>query len=94
MVEGIRHDHIAETLRSFVQPAEGALVYLDAPRELREVRLRECGRMEGPSLDQAEKHSTEQQVATRIREQADFVVRAGSDLEAVVSEILHVLTMR
>jgi dephospho-CoA kinase len=92
VVEGIRHDHIAEAVRTFVRPVAYALVNVDAPRELRELRLRERGRAESSALVRAEKHSTERQVATLVREQADFVIRATNEIEAVPSEILRALS--
>lgn len=92
VIEGIRHDHIAETLRSFLHPVPYALVYLDAPREHRELRLKARGRTEAADLNVAERHSTEREVATLIRAQADLTIRATGDVDAAVSEIVNLLS--
>ena len=94
VVEGIRHEHIADALRSFVRPVPYALVYLDAPRDLRELRLKARGGYESTDLSVAERHSTERQVATLIREQADITIPATGDVKAAVSEIVNLLSGR
>ena len=92
VIEGIRHERIAEALRSFVHPIPYALIYLDAPREYRELRLKARGRIETADLNVAERHSTEREVATLIRAQADITIRATGDVEAAVSEIVNLLS--
>ena len=94
VIEGIRHPHIAECVSTYVRPAAYSLIFLDAPRELRELRVRERDSISPTELSGIEKHSTERDVATRIRELADHVVPATADVQAAVSEVLKVLVDR
>ena len=91
VIEGIRHPHIAEALPRFFRPRPYALVYLSAPRELRELRLRERDGASELDIGRAERHSTEREIATHVEGLADVVVRATSDASAAASEIAKAL---
>ncbi|MCP5056916.1 MAG: AAA family ATPase [bacterium] len=89
IIEGIRHQHIAEALPQFFRPSAYALVFVSAPRELRELRLKQRDGSSTSEIVRAERHSTELEIATRVRGLADTVFPATADVPAAVSGILR-----
>jgi hypothetical protein len=92
VIDGIRHEEIAEQLRTQVAPARFVLVYLKADETTLERRFTE-ERSGGADLHSMEQHSTERQVLVGLPERADIsVLNDGKrPLDVVVDEILRKL---
>ena len=67
-----------------LRPLPYALVFLDTPRQLRELRVWDRDKVTAEQLARVEAHRTERDVATLVRELADRIVEATSDVEAAV----------
>jgi cytidylate kinase len=88
VVEGIRHVRIWETLKGLVAPQPVFLVYLQAPEELRRVRLQERGAGEANDFERAETHSTERDVIAEIPRLANLLVSTeGAEVADLVRQI-------
>ena len=88
VVEGIRHVRIWETLTDIVAPQPIFLVYLDAPEELRRVRLQERGAQEANRLERVEAHSTERDVIAELPQLANLVLSTeGRSVPELVRDI-------
>lgn len=89
IVEGMRHKHIMDILRSLVLPSTSHLVFLDVPRSVRQDRLRLRDGI--GDLAELEKHSTERQVLKELVETADHRIDGDRDSKIVCQDILGLL---
>jgi cytidylate kinase len=88
VVEGIRHVRVWDTLKSLVAPQAVFLVYLEAPEELRRMRLQERCAQEAQYLERAELHSTERDVIAELRQLANLVLSTeGAAVADLVRQI-------
>lgn len=86
VVDGVRHVNVAEMLRRLVAPSEFRLVHVSASEQARSTRLASRGG-NYKELRKLDTHSTEREVADRLRELADFRVDGESPLEAAIDEV-------
>ena len=86
VVDGVRHVEVVKELKALVSPSALRLIHVDVDASSRERRLQERVPGELP-LELLERHSTEIQVRTELRQLADLVVDGTRSADAVASEI-------
>lgn len=89
VVEGMRHKHMMDLLRSLVLPSSSKLVFLDVSKSVRQDRL--LLRDGKGDLEELEKHSTERQVLTELLQAADHIIDGDRDSNSVCEDILNAL---
>lgn len=82
VIEGIRHAAALEALKR-VSDREILLAFLEAPDEERARRLRDRDSADAP-LETWERHATELDVRTVLRDRADLIITAADAHEAAV----------
>lgn len=87
IVDGIRHVTGYETVGRIVSPMPTALVFLDAPLEVRDARKRQRGDVGTRDLVTLQTHSTEKDVVDTLRSIATLALDGTNSLEALVYEI-------
>ncbi len=78
VVDGIRHVEALNTLRGLAQPAPVYLIYLELDEHTQAARLA-LGSGGSHKLRSVEAHSTEEQVAFRLKAAADLILDASRD---------------
>lgn len=86
VIDGIRHLVVVETLKQMVAPSDFKLVYISTEDALRAERHQESAPNQ-PSLPILEKHSTEREVRTALRQAADLVADGERPVSDLVTEI-------
>jgi len=88
IIDGLRHQHVYSVLQSLFLPSPLLLVYVDVldPIRLQRLSLRDSKNIE--EIHCLDQHSTEVQVATNIRNLADFVVDNSGQLTSTLSSVL------
>lgn len=89
VVEGIRHLEALETLESIVLPSRLYLVYVSLGDAERRERLRARRAADSLSIEELERHPTEEQVKTILFNRADFVLDNDRPEEVVATEIVE-----
>jgi len=87
LVDGVRHIEALNALKGLARPSPVYLVYLALDTSIQAARLANNG-IEGAELRRVEAHSTEEQVAFRLRAAADLVVDASADLDLLLDATL------
>jgi dephospho-CoA kinase len=91
VIDGIRHIRAVEILRELVAPMPLCLVLLEAGEQVRAARTkrRDDKVQDIATCDrEADQHSTEVEVATRLPLMADRVVSAEGELDRIVENIV------
>jgi transcriptional regulator with XRE-family HTH domain/dephospho-CoA kinase len=88
IIDGVRHREVVEALRKIVAPLEFRLIFVDLPDEQRHDRLVRAGDADAERMPRIEKHSTEKQVSTVLRNIADLKVSSADGVGNVVQEIV------
>jgi dephospho-CoA kinase len=86
VIDGVRHVEVAEALKSLVSPSGLRLIYIDVDDARRVQRLRERSPHE-KTLSELDRHSTEVQVKTALRQLADFVLDGNQPTEDLIREV-------
>lgn len=87
IVDGVRHRAVLEALRSLVSPIPFKLVFVETTQEVRNSRLE--SRVESSTnLAQLERHSTEVEVVSSLRNEADLIVSGTELIPAVTAQIV------
>ncbi len=86
VIDGIRHVRVLEIVRELIAPIPLLFVYLDGEEQSRKARLLRRDGVDGASFVDAESHSTERDVASRLPELADLRLfsKDGSERELLV----------
>lgn len=88
VVDGLRHEQVLMALRKEVEPIPVLLVYLEATSSLRHERVAARDKGADSNLQEFELHSTEKEVATRIRSLASVILDSSTSEETLVEAIL------
>ncbi len=86
VIDGIRHLSALEAVTDLVAPSEVRLVYVSLDEAVRERRYRGSA-PDQRALADLDRHSTELDVKSALRERADLVVDGERPLEEMVTEI-------
>jgi cytidylate kinase len=89
VIDGLRHIDVLTEIRSLAGENSLFCVYLETPQL---VRLERIGARDGllpVDLAELERHSTEIEVANKIREFASFVANNGGSADECVSQIVN-----
>jgi dephospho-CoA kinase len=89
VVDGIRHEEVANALRRLVAPLELRLIFMETDDRLRHERLRERDSATSEKLERIESHSTEQQAKERLAGVADLCLQGDRPLSELVSTVLN-----
>lgn len=87
-MDGIRHVQVVDTLRQLVMPARFLPVLISTDDKLRQDRLHQRDSNGRLSLQQAELHSTEIQVKSRLPEIADLIVTGDRSPYKLAEEVI------
>jgi dephospho-CoA kinase len=87
VIDGIRHVHVLESLRSLVEPTPLILVFVEADDSLRTSRLAERGEGEDVRLGSVESHSTERDVLEGLPQLADIRLSAEDSTARAVARL-------
>jgi dephospho-CoA kinase len=88
VIEGIRHQQVAETLRKLAAPMDFRIVYLEVDDETRRLRLRQRGTRE-EEVARMHEHPTERLVKEQIPQIADLTLPATKPVDELVKEIVN-----
>ena len=89
IIDGLRHVETIEIIRKVVYPAALKIVFISVPESTRLERLLQRGERDVTS---AERHSSEQQVASAVYACADLVVEGNKPVESIVAELTAWIT--
>jgi len=93
IIDGLRHLQVLDMIKRIVAPLPVFLVFIDIEEKLRRQRLLARGMTE-EEIDAADRHSTEIQVRTVLRDKADLRVDGKKDIEQLINEITVHLSAR
>lgn len=79
VIDGIRHIQVLRTIKGIVRPLPTFLVFVDIDESVRRKRLRERG-MTDRQIDDADRHSTEAQIGSVLKQQADILLDGSHDI--------------
>ena len=74
VIDGVRHADVLETLRRIVGPRRLVAIFVDAPFELREKRVKARDGLSRDAILRLQTHSTEIQVEASLKEKADLIL--------------------
>lgn len=89
VIDGLRHSETIPLLNQLVDPERLRLVYLDVDEESRCARLGIREQRHMAALVSGDAHSSEQQVATTLRNMADVVVDGRKSIEDCVAAVVE-----
>jgi dephospho-CoA kinase len=87
VIDGIRHVSVLNTLRAMVAPSDLRLIYISLDKAIRKQRYRRSWPQERP-IEEVEQHSTERQVRTILRNEAQLVVDGKQSVKELVRQLL------
>lgn len=89
VIDGLRHARILSCVRKIVDPRHVAVIYVDAPVEVRLQRVKLRDGLSEAQLAELDRHSTEVEVEQKLKALADFVADNSGTTELCVSEIVR-----
>ena len=92
-IDGLRHVQVLDMVKKIVTPLSVVVVFIEIEERVRRQRLFDRGMTEA-EIDAADRHTTEAQVRTVIRENADLRVDGNKNTPQVVNEIMTRLSER
>ena len=84
--DGLRHVQVLDTIKNIVNPLPVFVVFIDVEEQIRRRRLLDRGMTE-KEIDDADRHTTEIQVRTAIRDRADLRVNGNENIPQLVNDI-------
>jgi dephospho-CoA kinase len=94
VIDGLRHSETIPLLNDLFSPLKLQIVYIDIDELLRFARLGVKGDREAAAQAVADSHSSEQQVATTLRDIADLIVDGRSPIQDSVAQVLGFLSKK
>lgn len=92
VIDGIRHVDVLRELKGILNPVELMLVYVEITSNVQDERY---SRMDGSTpLKQAVVHSTEADVESLLKQEADLVLDGADEFELSFSKALNFLSRR
>ena len=88
LIDGVRHVEVLKTLKELLAPSAFYLIYLNIDRDTQRIRFSHDDLPHNKPLEELESHSTEVQVKTLLRGEADLVLDGTQPVEQLVTEIL------
>jgi dephospho-CoA kinase len=86
VIDGIRHNQVLQAIKNIVNPLPTFLVFVDIDESVRRKRLHERG-MTDNQIDAADRHSTEAQVRSGLKQEADIVLDGSRDIPDLVMAV-------
>jgi hypothetical protein len=87
IIDGIRHLEVLQVLKQLVLPAQLKLLYVEVAITERRRRLIDSEKT-AKSLEELEAHSTEHDVTTALKSQADVIIEGTRTMKVIVDEIV------
>ena len=84
MIDGLRHKHILDLLRTMLSPGKVLSVYITVPESLRIERLRLRRDSAADQLDLLDEHPMERISVQKLASEADYLLENDNDLESSI----------
>jgi dephospho-CoA kinase len=87
IIDGLRHAETIGIIRGIVEPASLKIVFVSVPDATRLKRLRERGEGNMGTVQDAERHSSEQQVNSVLRSSADLMIEGDKPVGTIIRQL-------
>jgi dephospho-CoA kinase len=89
VIDGLRHAHIFRILERFLAPGSVVCIYVEIDEARRLERLQTRDGLTNEDLAKLDRHSTEIELPTQIRELADYIVNSSGPLDVTMQSVLN-----
>jgi dephospho-CoA kinase len=94
IIDGVRHVEVLDALAEILAPARGYLIYINVDRTTQTKRLKTDPLRHTKTLDELEKHPTEQQVRSKLPDRAALVLDGTQNPDELVRKVIEFLVSK
>ena len=94
IIDGVRHVEVLDSLGEILSPAKSYLIYVNVDRTTQTKRLKDDPLPHKKTLDELEKHPTEQQVRSKLPDRAALVLDGTQDPEELTQKVIAFLVSK
>ncbi len=94
IIDGVRHVEVLDSLAELLAPAKSYLIYIKIDRTTQTERLKGDPLPHKKSLDELEKHPTEQQVRSTLPDRAALFLDGTQDPEELTRKVIEFLVSK
>jgi adenylate kinase family enzyme len=94
IIDGVRHVEVLDSLSEILSPARAYLIYINVDRTTQVKRLKIDPLRHEKTLDELEKHPTEEQVRSRLPDRAALVIDGTQDPDESTRQVIEFLASK